>query len=96
MHLVTVKYEFTLNEIVEKYQENLKTKDLKEFYFQGENYKRLCVGYINDGGFFELRTFEEEKGIVRENNWHRTALPFSTKSFNQKYRIIESLHELFK
>ena len=96
MHLVTVKYEFTLSEIVEKYKENLKTKDLKEFYFQGENYKRLCVGYINDGGFFELRTFEEEKGVIREISLHRTGIIISTKSFNQKYRIIESLHELFK
>ena len=96
MHLVTVKYEFTLSEIVERYQKNLKTKDLKEFYFQGENYKRSCVGYINDGGFFELRTFEEEKGVIREISLHRTGMIISAKSFNQKYRIIESFYELFK
>ena len=96
MHLVNVKYEFTLSEIVEKYQTNLKTKDLKEFYFQGENYKRACVGYINDGGFFEQRTFEEEKGVIREISLHRTGMIISAKSFNQKYRIIESLHEIFK
>lgn len=96
MHLVTVKYEFTLSEIVEKYQANLKTRDLKEFYFQGENYKRLCAGHINNGGYFELRTFSEEKGVISEIVLHRTGIIISTKSFNQKYRIIESLHELFK
>ncbi len=95
MHIVTVKYDLTINQIIEKFKENQKTKDLKEFYFQGENYKRLCVGYINNDGFLELRTFDKNNGVISEVVWHRTALNLMVKSFDQKYRIIESLQEIF-
>lgn len=89
------KYELTISEIVEKFQQNLKSKALREFYFQGENYKKGCVGYLNDSGFFELRTFSNEKGLVREIMAHRVGLSLSAKNFNQKYRVVESLHEIF-
>ena len=94
MHIVTVKYDLTINQIIEKFKENQKTKDLKEFYFQGENYKRLCVGYINNDGFLELRSFADKDGVMSEVVWHRTALNLGVRSFAQKYRIIESLNEL--
>lgn len=94
MNKAPVKYELTLSELIEKFNVNKKTKDLKEFYFQGENYKSLCAGYINSDGFLELRTFAEKEGVISEVVWHRTALNLTVRSFAQKYRIIESLNEL--
>ena len=41
-----IKYELTLNEIIEKFQLNLKNRALREFYFQGENYKKGCEEMI--------------------------------------------------
>lgn len=90
-----IKYELTLNEIIEKFQLNLKNRALREFYFQGENYKKGCVGYINDSGFLELRTFNNEHDIIREVMDQRISLNLTVKSFYQKYRIVESMQEIF-
>lgn len=90
-----LKYELTLSEIVEKFHLNLKSRALREFYFQGENYKKGCAGYINDGGFFELHTFSNEGSVICEVMLHRVGLSITAKNFNQKYRIVESLQEIF-